>query len=135
MVEVTGEYQGDLRCRAVHGPSGAEMFTDAPTDNEGLGRAFSPTDLVGTSLGTCIVTILGIVARRRGIDIEGARFVVTKEMISDPKRRIAKLETVIHLPASLSEKNRALLERAAHTCPVHESLDPRTEAPIGFVYE
>ena len=135
MVETTGRYLGDLRVLAAHGPSGAEITTDAPVDNEGLGRNFSPTDLMGAALGTSILTILGIVARRREIDIRGARYRIEKEMVADPKRRIAKLTTTIWLPASLSEDDRRVLEQAAHGCPVHHSLDPRIEAPVEVLYE
>ncbi len=135
MVEITGSYLGELSVEARHGPSGATLTTDAPADNNGLGRTFSPTDLVATALGTCIVTILGIVAARRGIDLVGATWSVTKEMVADPERRIGRLATTITLPASVPEESRAPLERAAHACPVHQSLDPRVDAPITFLYE
>ena len=134
MVTIEGNYLGDLQVEAVHGPSGATLRTDAPADNQGKGREFSPTDLVATSLGTCIATILGIVARRREIDLAGMRFRVTKEMVADPDRRIGSLSTTIFFPASVPEEARPVLERAAHACPVHRSLDPRVEAPIEFVY-
>ena len=135
MVEITGTYAGDLRVEARHGPSGAELATDAPVDHEGLGRSFSPTDLVATALGTCIVTVIGIVGRRRGVDVAGVRFSVTKEMVADPKRRIGRLATTVHLPAEIGAEDRAVLERAAHTCPVHQSLGEAVDAPITFVYE
>jgi putative redox protein len=134
MVEITGTYAGDLRVEARHGPSGAELATDAPVDHEGLGRSFSPTDLVATALGACILTVVGIVARRRGVDVAGARFSVTKEMVSEPKRRIGRLATTVHLPAAISAEDRVVLERAAHTCPVHQSLAAEIEAPITFIY-
>ena len=135
MVEITGTYGGDLRCTATHGPSGAQLDTDAPVDNEGRGEAFSPTDLVATALGSCIMTIIGIVARRRGLAIEGARFHVSKEMVADPDRRIGRLATKVWLPASLEEQDRKVLERAARACPVHKSLRPEVDAPVEFVYE
>ena len=135
MVEITGEYVGDLRVEASHVPSGAQIATDAPTDHDGLGRSFSPTDLVATALGTCILTVIAIVARRRGVEVTGARFSVTKEMVADPKRRIGRLATTIHLPASVGAEDRDVLERAAHTCPVHQSLSPALDAPITVVYE
>jgi putative redox protein len=135
MVEITGTYEGDLRVRAVHGPSGAEVITDAPVDNHGRGEGFSPTDLIATSLGTCILTIFGILAERRGLDLAGASFSVRKEMVADPKRRIARLETTIRLPARLGEEDRRALEAAARACPVHESLSERVECPLHFVYE
>jgi len=134
IVRVNGDYHGALRCVATHGPSGATLETDAPKDNEGRGESFSPTDLVSTALGTCICTILGIVARRRELDVAGMRFVVDKEMVNAPRRRIGKLTTTIHLPAALDKAARAALERAARACPVHASLHPDVEAPVTFVY-
>lgn len=135
MVEVTGTYEGDLRCAAVHGPSRSELRTDAPADNMGRGETFSPTDLVATALGTCIVTTIAIVARRRGFDVSAARFRVEKHMATDPVRRIGRLPVTVVLPASLSGEERTICERAARTCPVHRSLHPDVEAPITFVYE
>jgi putative redox protein len=134
MVQVDITYDGNLRCTARHGPSGATITTDAPVDNHGRGEAFSPTDLVGTALGTCILTVMGIVAQRRGIDITGATATVQKEMASSPLRRIAKLAVRIHVPRQLDERQRTMLENAAHTCPVHGSLHPDIEAPIEFVW-
>lgn len=135
MVEIRGTYDGDLKVTAVHGPSGNSLTTDAPADNKGQGRTFSPTDLIATSLGTCILTILGIRAAAKGIDIAGASFAVEKEMVADPKRRIARLTTTIRLPASVPESERPALESSARACPVHETLSPRTETPLRFVYE
>lgn len=135
MVVITGSYQGDLRCEAVHGPSGTTLVTDAPVDNMGRGEMFSPTDLVATALGTCIVTTMAIMATRRGIDLSSATFSVEKHMALDPVRRIGRLPVTIRMSAAISEENRAVLERAAHTCPVHKSLHPDVEAPISFVYE
>ena len=135
MVKIEGRYLGALRCQATHGPSGAKLMTDAPVDNHGKGETFSPTDLVATALGTCIVTILGIVAQGRGLDIGEARFTVEKHMAAHPQRRIASLPVTIHLPASLDDAARKLLEHAAHTCPVHKSLHPDVLAPISLVYE
>ena len=91
MVRITGEYQGDLHCSAVHGPSGDAIETDAPKDNQGRGEAFSPTDLVATGFATCIATTMAIVARRHGVDIAGIRYEVTKEMSADAPRRISRL--------------------------------------------
>jgi len=135
MVVITGRYTGDLRCEAVHGPSGSKLVTDAPADNMGRGEMFSPTDLVATALGTCIVTTMAIVATRRGIDVSSATFNVEKHMAADPVRRIGRLPVTIRMSATISEADRAILERAAHTCPVHKSLHPDVDAPISFVYE
>lgn len=132
MVRVEIRYEGTLRCRAVHGPSGVALETDAPLDNKGRGESFSPTDLVATALGTCVLTTMAILAERHGWDLAGARVSVEKTMIADPVRRIGGLATHVHVPAELDGKARTALERAAHTCPVHQSLDARVEAPIHF---
>src|SRR5579871_5115386 len=122
MVSIALEYQGDLHCKAVHGPSGTELTTDAPKDNQGRGESFSPTDLVATALGTCILTTMGILARTLEIDIAGATATVDKEMTTNTPRRIQRLTVKIKMSASVSEENQLKLERAAHTCPVHKSL-------------
>ncbi len=134
MVEVHIHYLGELRCEAAHGPSKTTLFTDAPVDNHGRGEAFSPTDLVATALGTCIVTTLGIFAQRHGIELRGAKITVQKEMTSVPMRRIARLACALSLPLPASHPQRAALERAAHTCPVHQSLHPEVEKPIRFIW-
>jgi putative redox protein len=134
IVAIEGTYEGDLRVRAVHGPSGTSVLTDAPKDNEGKERGFSPTDLVATALGTCVLTILGIHARRRGVDIAGARFRTTKEMAAAPLRRIARLVTTVTLPASVPEADRRALEAAARACPVTASLHPDIEAALEILY-
>ncbi|MCG3134398.1 MAG: hypothetical protein HMLKMBBP_01704 [Planctomycetes bacterium] len=135
MVTIEGRHEGNLRCAAVHGPSGATLATDAPKDNMGRGEAFSPTDLVATALGTCVVTTIAIVAARRGFDVTGARFRVEKHMVADPVRRIGRLPLVVTLPAALSAEERQIAERAAHACPVHRSLHPDVRVEIAFVYE
>ena len=88
MVTITGEYEGELHCRAQHGPSGSGLVTDAPRDNQGRGEAFSPTDLVATAFGTCILTTMAIAARKHGLELKGMRFETTKEMSADLPRRI-----------------------------------------------
>ncbi len=135
MVVVDGRYLGELRCESTHGPSGAKLTTDAPADNMGRGEMFSPTDLVGTALGTCILTTIAIVAQRRGIDVGAMRFRVEKHMATDPGRRIARLPITVWLPASLDSAQRQIVERTAYTCPVHKALHPDIAAPITFVYE
>jgi putative redox protein len=127
MVAIQVEYQGDLHCKAVHDPSGAELNTDAPKDNQGRGESFSPTDLVATALGTCMLTIMGIMARTLAIDIAGTTATVEKEMTAAAPRMIKSLTVKIHVPHSLSPENQQKLERAAHTCPVHKSpgTDPQ----------
>jgi uncharacterized OsmC-like protein len=128
-------YLGDLRCTATHLPSGSLIETDAPVDNEGKGERFSPTDLMGAALGTCMATIMGILARRKGIALEGMRIAVEKTMSTTPPRRIAKLTVHIHLPLPPDHPERTTLERGALTCPVHQSLHPEIDAPVVFHYE
>jgi putative redox protein len=130
-------YQGHLHCEARHGPSGAVIYTDAPTDNGGKGEAFSPTDLVGAALGSCIATIMGLVAKTRDINLTGTKVRVVKEMVNRPHRMIGSLQTTVTIPASaqLSDDDKTRLENAARHCPVHQSLHPEIDAPIEFVYE
>ena len=132
MVTIQMLDQGDLRTQATQGPSKTTLVTDAPVDNQGKGASFSPTDLVATALGTCMLTTMGIVARRHGWDLAGSSATVVKHMVADPERRIGKLAVEIRIPASFGEKERTVLERTAHTCPVHKSLDPRVEIPVVF---
>ncbi len=132
MVRIEVDYQGDLHTRAVHGPSGAELATDAPKDNEGRGEAFSPTDLLATALGSCMLTVMGIVARRRGLAMEGARVEVGKHMVVEPVRRVGRLQVRFSMPAGIPEEARPVLERAAHTCPVHRSLHPDVDVDVAF---
>ena len=132
MVQIDIAYQGQLRCEAVHGPSGTKLSTDAPKDNHGKGESFSPTDLVATALGTCMLTIMGIVAQRHNISLDGATVSVGKEMAASPARRIGRLTVDIHVPGKLDDEQRKLLENAAHTCPVHKSLHPEIEIPVVF---
>ncbi|MBJ7258638.1 MAG: OsmC family protein [Chthoniobacterales bacterium] len=132
MVNISIRYEGALRCAATHGPSGQTLFTDAPVDNHGRGESFSPTDLVATALGTCMATIMGIVSERHTIDLAGMKIEVTKEMTKEAPRRIARLVTVIDVPLPADHPDRDLLERAALTCPVHQSLHPEIEKPLDF---
>ena len=126
------EYEGDLHCKAVHGPSRTELFTDAPKDNQGRGESFSPTDTVATALGTCMLTTMGILARTLNLDMKGATAVVEKEMTSEGPRKIRRLSARIHMPRSFSEDDRLKLQRAAETCPVARSLHPEVEQVIEF---
>src|SRR5271170_4611556 len=124
MVQIDAVYEGNLRCKATHEPSGATLLTDAPKDNQGNGEAFSPTDLVATALGTCMLTTMGIAAKRLNVDLAGTRVRVQKEMITNPIRRIGKLTVEIHGPAQTTADQRRQLEAAAHTCPVQKGLHP-----------
>jgi putative redox protein len=134
MVSIQIEYQGELHCRAVHRPSQTVLTTDAPKDNQGRGQSFSPTDLVATALGTCMLTIMGIMARTLNINIEGTTATVEKEMANAPVRMIKRLGVRIHVPHTVDPEDRIKLERAAHTCPVHKSLHPDVEKPVEFTW-
>lgn len=131
----TARYEGHLRTEATHTASGTVIQTDAPVDNHGRGEAFSPTDLVATALGTCILTTMAIVAERHQVNLEGATVKTQKVMSPEPPRRIVQIGVELHLPASLGERDRALMERTAHTCPVALSLNPELKQEIQFVYE
>jgi putative redox protein len=134
-VKVSVQYEGDLHCSAVHGPSGDEILTDAPVDNRGKGERFSPTDLVGTAIGSCMLTIMGIAAQDKKIDMGKARAEVLKEMSAVPRRHISKLSVTISLPPALDDRERRILEAAGRGCPVVASLGPDTEVDLRFVYE
>jgi putative redox protein len=135
MVKMSVVYQGQLHCELTHGPSGSKLETDAPKDNQGKGERFSPTDLVGAALASCILTTLAIVAERDGVILQGATAEVGKEMIKEPTRRIGALPVTVTLPASIPSEYRQKLEHAAHACPVHKSLHPEIKLPIEFIYQ
>ena len=132
MVKMELVYEGDLHCGVRHGPSGAEIATDAPTDNQGRGEAFSPTDLLCAALGSCMMTVMGIVARRHAWPIEGARIAIEKHMVVQPKRRVGRIVVDFSMPEAVPEEARPVLERAARTCPVKLSLSPEVELDIRF---
>lgn len=132
MVKITGEYQGDLHCMAKHEPSGNVLITDAPKDNQGRGEAFSPTDLMATALATCIATTMAMGARKHGVELNGLKFSVTKEMSTDAPRRIVRLSTELWMPIASSALPAGYLEKIADNCPVHHSLHPSVEKPIVF---
>jgi putative redox protein len=132
MVEIDIVYKGELRCLATHQPSSTVLTTDAPVDNHGKGESFSPTDLVATALGTCMLTIMGIAAQSMQIDLSGTKVVVRKEMAAKPIRRIGTLAVTIDVPLSLGEAQRQKLINAAMTCPVHKSMHPDVQMPIEF---
>lgn len=134
MVEVKIDYLGQLRCVAHHGPSGESLRTDAPLDNHGQGEFFSPTDLLAAALGSCMETIMGITAARKGVKLEGLRIVVQKQMSEDLPRRIAALKVDIHMPIEEDHSEKKLLQSAALSCPVHHSLHPDIEIPIRWFW-
>ena len=133
MVSVSIQYDGDLHCSATHGPSQAQIATDAPTDNKGKGDTFSPTDLVATALATCMATTMAI--RVEGVDLRGMTVSVQKEMSQDAPRRIAGLRSEVHIPLPPDCLQRELLEQAALNCPVHKSLSPEIKRPTKFFWE
>jgi putative redox protein len=128
------EYLGELRLKATH-YSGAGLITDAPTDNHGKGESFSPTDLLCTSLGTCMITIMGIRAAKLGVNYEGIRAEVLKYMSTDQPRRVVKIRLKIQMPDNLKDApERAEIEQAGLECPVALSLHPSIEQDVEFVY-
>ena len=132
MVEIKIDYEGQLRCVAEHMPSGNKVTSDAPVDNQGRGESFSPTDMVATALGTCIVTIMGIIADQREIDLKGLRLIVQKGMSVDLPRRIVRLELQILVPVAENHPDRKALEDAAQNCPVQHSIHPEIEVNIDW---
>tara|TARA_B100001121_G_C18529491_1_gene545229 strand:+ start:414 stop:818 length:405 start_codon:yes stop_codon:yes gene_type:complete len=127
-------YKNNLRTEAVHLSSGETIITDAPIDNKGKGEAFSPTDLVATALGSCMITIMGIAAQKHDIDISGTSASVKKIMGSNP-RKIDEVVIDIRMSDHISENDRKRLERAALSCPVHKSLHPDLIKTICFSYK
>lgn len=131
MPTVKARYLGDLRVECQHVASGAVLITDAPKDNNGQGRSFSPTDLASTSLAACAMTIMGIEARKLSIDISGATMDITKVMGANP-RRIARVEIIFNIPGGLPLAHRQALQKAAEGCPVCLSMGPETEQIFTF---
>lgn len=130
MVQIDITYRGQLRCEATHGPSSNQLFTDAPVDNQGRGEAFSPTDLLATALGTCMLTIMGIAAEKRSWDLGEAKVLVVKHMSVDPVRRVSKLEVSIQVPNAFDERQQEVLIAAAKSCPVSNSLGGGVEVVL-----
>lgn len=128
------DYQGELRIKGTH-YSGAELITDAPVDNHGKGESFSPTDLLCTSLGTCMITIMGIRAAKLGVSFEGVQAEVLKYMSLDAPRRVIKIKVKIEMPTNIkTAPERAEIEQAGLECPVALSLHPNIEQAIEFIY-
>ena len=135
MVEIQLTYEGDLHCSATHMPSGNTLVTDAPVDNNGRGEAFSPTDLVATALGTCVATVIGIVAKRKEIAVEGMKVTVRKAMSDTMPRRISLLEMDLEMPLPASHPDRSLLESAANSCPVKQSIHPEVRIVMNWIWQ
>lgn len=134
MVQMKVVYEGEKHCQLTHGPSGRQVETDAPKDNNGRGEAFSPTDLCAVSLGTCMLTVMAIAAEKEGVDLKGSSVDVSKEMKANP-RRIGRIGVSLRLPKQLTPEWRAKLEDIAKTCPVKYSLHPEIEIGLSFSYD
>ena len=125
-------YLGNLQTQATHLQSGVTIITDPPVDNQGKGEAFSPTDLMATSLGSCMLTIMGIVAGRHAINIEGTTIDITKIMEANP-RRVGEIIVEFQMPPNnYSDNEKQLLENAARTCPVAQSLKAELKQTVIF---
>ena len=133
-VTFTTTYLGELRTQMIHGPSGTTVLTDAPVDNHGKGQAFSPTDLVASALGSCMLTVMGIVAQRDSIALEGTTVHVEKHMSAAPPRKLAKIVVAFTMARGIAVDQRAKLERAAATCPVALSLHPEVAQVVTFAW-
>ncbi len=132
MPTISSKYLGSLRTEAQHLQSGNEIITDAPTDNNGKGEAFSPTDLVAAALGSCMMTIMSMAAEKSGIELKGTTYETTKIMASNP-RRIQEIQVIFKFPAlNLSDEQKQKLEKAAHTCPVALTLSPDVIQTVTF---
>ena len=131
MVETNIVYEGSLRCLATHPQSGATLITDAPRDNMGKGESFSPTDLVGVALGSCMLTVMGIASQHMNVDLRGSKVRVVKEMAASP-RRIKSLTVEFTISTPLTPEQQEKLRNAAMTCPVHKSLHPDVQIPVTF---
>lgn len=134
MTTVKTIYQSNLRTQATHLQSNTTILTDAPTDNHGLGEAFSPTDLVATALGSCMLTIMGIAAKTHGFDIDGTLVDITKVMGTAP-RRIVEIVVTLNFPSDYSDKHKRIIEACAKECPVANSLHPDLKQTITFNYK
>lgn len=134
MVEMNLKYLGNLNVEVVHEPSGTMVHTAAPVDNQGDGSSFSPTDLFSASLASCILTIMGIKARDRSINIEGSTIRLKKHMGTEP-RRVRHLELEFHLPKALNEEERSFLKITSHSCPVCESISPTIKLDYQFYFD
>jgi len=133
-VDFTGRYLGNLKVEVTHGPSGSQLVTVPPVDNQGDGSSFSPTDLVAAALGSCMLSLISIVGTRDGLDMTGLTFRAEKHMNASP-RRIGAIPITIQMPKGLTPDQRRKLENAALTCPVHRSLHPDLEKVVTFIYE
>jgi len=133
MVEMTAVYTGEKHCELRHGPSGSTIETDAPRDNQGRGERFSPTDLVGAALASCVLTTMALMGEKEGLVLKGASVRIGKEMHPTP-RRIARLPLEVTMPKGLKPEDRVRLEAVARSCPVARSLSAEVDLPMTFIY-
>ncbi len=134
METVRTRYLGELRTEATHVASGKVLITDAPVDNQGRGEYFSPTDLVATALGSCIMTIMGIAARQYSFNLEGVSFKITKIMAENP-RRIGEIAIIFDFTMrDYSEKQKKILEYCVKSCPVAQTLHPSVNQNVNLVF-
>tara|TARA_B100001741_G_C16481932_1_gene565318 strand:+ start:331 stop:741 length:411 start_codon:yes stop_codon:yes gene_type:complete len=131
MSDIKIVYYGDLRTQITHSQSGDVIITDAPIDNNGKGEAFSPTDLFASSLGSCMLTIMGITAQTHGLNIDGSTVNINKIMGTNP-RRVSAIDIVININGKLNEKDKKILQKAAEHCPVSKSIHPDLDEKITF---
>ena len=134
MVKMSVVYQGQKHCELTHEQSGTVIETDAPKDNQGKGERFSPTDLMGAALGSCILTTMALNAENESLSLEGSTATVEKVM-TPPPRRVASLAVRVTMPARLTSEQRAKLENFGRNCPVIRSLHPEVQLPISFEYK
>lgn len=133
MATIESTYLGELRSKSVHVQSGQKLLTDAPIDNQGKGESFSPTDLLATSLGNCMLTVMGIAAREHHLNIDGTTCSIVKVMATNP-RRVSEIQIEFNFPKKItySDKEKAILERSAITCPVAKSVHPDLIQQVKF---
>lgn len=135
MVQIDVVYEAGLHTQCVHGPSGAEVATDAPKDNHGRGESFSPTDLAATALASCMLTVMGIKAQQHDWKLDGMRALCEKHMTADPVRRIGRIVVRFSLASELPQEATKTLEQTARTCPVAMSLNPEIELDVHFDWQ
>jgi uncharacterized OsmC-like protein len=134
MVKMLATYQGEKHCEVIHQPSNSIISTDAPRDNHGKGETFSPTDLIGAAMATCMLTTMAILSEKDSIDLTGAQISIGKEMTTNP-RRIGELSIILRLPRGIPEDHRTKIEGYALNCPVARSLHPDLKIPVDFIYD
>jgi putative redox protein len=132
MVKLKVSSEGGLRVSVVHGETRALIQTDAPKESQGLGELFSPTDLLGAALGTCVITVMEILAKKLQVELTNLRADVEKEMTNLPSKRVGKITVHVYCPCILDPEIAGKLEQVAIGCPVHESLHPAVEREIVF---